>query len=341
MDARFCARCGHVFSAPPSRLPIPPQWLNARVRGIPIYAIASAAVVGVLLLCVALFALMSRSNPRTTPTASAAQIIESTRTPSPTPSAIPRATLTALPSATAPPTTAPSTPVPPPSPLPTFDADAARLRALRATVRIIVPLDGSRTQSVRGSGSVLTKRGYILTNNHLFYDDDGQPYNSQFLAYIAFPERSHLEGDAEIQYRAVLVENDAARDLALLRITARGNGGALPTDLGLDVLPVAESDIVRHGHDLNIVGYPGIGGDSLTLTSGKVSGFIESEGWIKTDAEINKGNSGGPALNDRYELIGVASAASQAKEVIGKLGLVRPIRFARALIARAKRESGE
>lgn len=341
MDARFCAHCGHVFIAPAPQ-PFSAIWarLQTRVRGIPVWlvlAVASGAVLLVLLIALLAFTRLTNiAKKNETPTLVA---IVPIATPT-TSTAVPTRDATTMPS---PPTFIP-TPAPglTETPVPPFDANAARERALRATVMVIVPVEGSN-RSISGSGSVITQRGYILTNNHLFYDENGNPFNAQFEALIAFPSRADLKSNAQIQYRAVLVENDTQNDLALIRITARRNGSALPTSLDLATIPVGNSDAVAHGDILTILGYPGIGGDSLTLTSGNVSGFLESEGWIKTDAEINQGNSGGPALNSNYELIGIASAASQADklDLVGKLGLVRPIKFALGLIQRAKSESGE
>ena len=85
-------------------------------------------------------------------------------------------------------------------------------------------------------------------------------------------------------------------------------------------------------------GYPGLGGDTPTFTRGTVSGFLVDEvlgldrGWIKTDAEINRGNSGGMAINDRGELIGIPTLVFSDQEVSGKLGEVRPIHHAQKFL---------
>jgi len=347
MDARFCANCGHVFSAASAPLATfrLPQWFYTRVYSVPVWTLLAggSGVVLILLLLMGAALMRGRNTPPTTPiatavTANVTTIPTEIRTEVPTDLPVtfePMLTPTPIPATFAPTATVTA--------VPTFDANTAKERALRATVMIIVQTQGRSFDSVTGSGSVITQRGYILTNNHLFYDDNGRPYNTQFEALIAFPPRNDMKSDAQIQYRAVLVDHDAARDLALLCLTTRRNGAALPATLELDTIPIGDSDAVNHGDTLTILGYPGIGGDSLTLTSGNVSGFLEREGWIKTDAEINQGNSGGPALNAKYELIGVASAASQADQfdLQGKLGLVRPIKFASTLIDRAMRESGE
>ncbi len=82
----------------------------------------------------------------------------------------------------------------------------------------------------------------------------------------------------------------------------------------------------------------------MTLTRGSVAGFLPNKNWIKTDAEINQGNSGGAALDRQDELIGIPTAglmAQDAQDLPGKLGLIRPINLARGLIDLAKRDAGE
>ena len=67
---------------------------------------------------------------------------------------------------------------------------------------------------------------------------------------------------------------------------------------------------VQIGDSAPILGYPGIGGDTITFTEGVVSGFtsdrsIDGRAWIKTDATIAGGNSGGLGANAVGELVGV------------------------------------
>ncbi len=80
--------------------------------------------------------------------------------------------------------------------------------------------------------------------------------------------------------------------------------------LDLPVVPLGDSQALRLGDEMYILGYPGIGGETITLTSGEVSGFTAESGrgeraFIKTSATIAGGNSGGLAANARGELIGV------------------------------------
>ena len=81
----------------------------------------------------------------------------------------------------------------------------------------------------------------------------------------------------------------------------------------------ATSDEVRVGDHLNIFGFPGIGGETLTFTTGNVAGFtaedqLGNRAWIKTDATIAGGNSGGLAADDEGLIIGVPTIASSGAE---------------------------
>ncbi len=205
-------------------------------------------------------------------------------------------------------------------------------RALLATVQVLTPIDGSR-QYAMGSGSVITARGHILTNLHILVDEaSGRFHNDQGIVFIAV-NAPELKDPPAVRYRARAARVDRALDLALLEIVARQDGGELPADLGLTTMPVGDSDAVRIGSELSIIGFPGVGGATVTFTRGTVAGFLPDEGWIKTDAEINAGNSGGAAIDRSGALVGIPTMATTEEwELPGKLGLVRPVNLARPLI---------
>ena len=181
----------------------------------------------------------------------------------------------------------------------------------RATVQV-VQLD-SRSGSLElgcfsGSGSIIDSAGLVLTNAHVLELDERCPYDTIGIAVL---ERSDQPPD--LMYLADLLVIDSQLDLAVVRIAADLNGD--PVEIEFPFLRLGDSDLVGLGDQLQVLGYPGIGGDTITLTRGAVSGFteqrdIEGRAWIKTDAGITGGNSGGAALSTTGQLIGVPSIVS-------------------------------
>ena len=137
-----------------------------------------------------------------------------------------------------------------------------------------------------GTGFIVDKNGYIITNNHVV---DGVDHI-----------RVKLHGD-ETQYRARLIGADRETDVAVIKIDS-------PRPL-LPVL-IGNSDAVQVGDWAVAIGSPF--GLEATVTAGIVSamdrgdiGAQQFQKFIQTDAAINPGNSGGPLLNIRGEVIGV------------------------------------
>ena len=147
-----------------------------------------------------------------------------------------------------------------------------------------------RTPAGIGSGFIIdSERGLVVTNAHVVGS-----YGRVTVALegIGLLKRRSLTGD--------VLARDEDADLALISI---GSGGDFRQ------LELANSDDVKLGDDVLALGYP-LGlllGDSLTVTRGIVSAIrnIEGHELIQTDAALNPGNSGGPLLNRRGEVIGV------------------------------------
>src|SRR3989344_1995780 len=134
-----------------------------------------------------------------------------------------------------------------------------------------------------GSGIIVTKDGYILTNDHVI---SGQENVTVLLE------------DNRI-YQANIVGSDDKTDVAVLKI----NENNLP------VLKLGDSDKIEVGEQVITIGQPF--GLAHTVTTGIVSGKHRNRGptlyrdFIQTDASINPGNSGGPLLNMDGEVIGL------------------------------------
>ena len=154
--------------------------------------------------------------------------------------------------------------------------------------------DGSRRGA--GSGFIIDADGSILTNNHV----------------IDRAERIIVKLSDGRTFRARVVGADPEIDIALLKIDA---------DTGLPVAPLGDSGTLRMGEWVCAIGNPL--GYEHTVTVGVVS-FVgrklfdmSLDNYIQTDAAINFGNSGGPLINARGEVIGVNSAISSRGSSIG------------------------
>ncbi len=143
-----------------------------------------------------------------------------------------------------------------------------------------------------GTGIVLDDQGLILTNDHVV---------AGARSIVAGPGKS-----SNVTRAATLVGEEANQDLALIRID--------PSGLGLHPLNLVSSSSVQVGDAVYAIGNPY--GLNETLTRGIVSALgreiaapdgSKITGAIQTDAALNPGNSGGPLLNERGEVIGVNS----------------------------------
>ena len=141
-----------------------------------------------------------------------------------------------------------------------------------------------------GSGFILSSNGYIITNQHV----------------VEGAEVLKVSLSDGKTYEAALVGSDVMTDVAVLKIDAEG----------LTPLPIGKSGSARVGEFVLVIGDP-ISADELSgsVTFGIVSalarqinidGFVNE--YLQTDAAVNPGNSGGPMINMRGEVIGVTSA---------------------------------
>jgi serine protease Do len=140
-----------------------------------------------------------------------------------------------------------------------------------------------------GSGVVVDRAGYILTNNHVV--DKADRIQVKF------------NGDP-VEYDAKVIGVDAATDLAVIRVEGKKE---------LTVAKIGNSDAVQVGDWAIAIGSPF--GYQATVTAGIISAkerdvdpTMQFQHFLQTDAAINPGNSGGPLLNIRGEVIGINTA---------------------------------
>lgn len=176
----------------------------------------------------------------------------------------------------------------------------------------IQALDAARSAVWWGSGTVITSDGLILTNAHVV-DNRLDEYDVLGVAMTDLADEP-----PELSYLAEITAVDYTLDLAVIRIVSDLDGNRVEIDLPF--VTAGDSDEVGLGDHINILGFPGIGGETITFTDGVISGFtgergIANRAWIKTDATTAGGNSGGLAANDAGELVGVPTIGGAGAEV--------------------------
>lgn len=167
-----------------------------------------------------------------------------------------------------------------------------------------------------GSGFIIDKAGFIVTNNHVIENADK----------VKVKLKSGDEFDAEI------IGRDPHTDLALIKIDVKTE---------LPVVKTGDSDSLRVGQWVVAIGSPF--GFEQTVTTGIVSakGRVIGSGpyddFIQTDASINPGNSGGPLINLQGEIVGINTAIIAGGQGIG---FAIPINMAKGIVDQLK-SSGE
>ncbi|MGH9449901.1 MAG: trypsin-like peptidase domain-containing protein [Terriglobia bacterium] len=170
-------------------------------------------------------------------------------------------------------------------------------------------------QQSLGSGVILDKNGFILTNYHVIMQDDGQPVDTI---------RVHLQdSDADRRgYRAKVVGYDKWTDLAVIKIDA---GKSLPFAV------LGDSDATRVGDWVLAIGSPF--GLNATVTAGiisakgrEINGSLDDEfkRFLQTDAVINPGNSGGPLVSLSGQVIGINTEIATSRGVYDGVGFAIP-----------------
>lgn len=177
-------------------------------------------------------------------------------------------------------------------------------------------LETTATEDLKlGTGIIISENGYIITNWHLA----GNKYSS---CYVTMEDGTVYNGNT--------IWADSDLDLAIVKISANN----------LKYLQLGDSDNIKIGETVYAIGNP-IGIEfQRTVTKGIISGLnrtikIEEEknssymeGLIQTDASINQGNSGGPLINTKGEVIGINSVKIETAEGIGfavPINIIKPV----------------
>jgi len=162
-----------------------------------------------------------------------------------------------------------------------------------------------------GSGSIISKDGYILTNNHV----------------VGGADRILVRLHDGQEFEAELIGADPPSDIAVIKIPANE----------LNPIQMGNSDEMQVGETVIAIGNPF--GLTLTVTLGIISakgrsnvGITDYENFIQTDAAINPGNSGGPLINLEGKLIGVNTAIFSKNGRYQGIGFSVPVNMAQIIM---------
>lgn len=162
-----------------------------------------------------------------------------------------------------------------------------------------------------GSGVIVDKEGYILTNNHVIKDAD----------------EINVKLSDKREFKGKVIGADPKTDIAVVKIDSDH----------LPVVKLGDSDKLKAGETVIAIGNPF--GLNQTVTSGIVSatgranvGVADYEDFIQTDAAINPGNSGGALINVRGELVGINTAIFSTSGGYQGVGFAIPSNMAKAVM---------
>ena len=166
-----------------------------------------------------------------------------------------------------------------------------------------------------GSGIIVDRRGYIVTNAHVVA-------NAVNIKIVTFSSERTV-------YSAVIIRKDLENDIAILKIEP---DSPMPTAI------LGDSDMIKVADRVLTVGAPF--GLEQTVTAGIISDDSRNlvidgqtyDGMIQTDAAINRGNSGGPLINGSGEVVGINTAIYAPTGVFTGVGFAIPINKAKPIV---------
>lgn len=184
----------------------------------------------------------------------------------------------------------------------------------------------NRPQAGTGSGVLISKDGYIVTNNHV----------------VGFADYIEVVTEDGRKYEAKKIGTDPSTDLAVIRITENSNRN-------FDNLSFANSNDVKVGQWVVAVGNP------FNLTSTVTAGIVSAKGrdldiikgqktieeFIQTDAVVNPGNSGGALVNVEGNLIGINTAISSPTGVYAGYSFAIPSNIVRRVVDEIMETGGD
>ena len=204
----------------------------------------------------------------------------------------------------------------------------------------------------RGSAVMIRSDGILVTNCHVIVNTrTSRPYDELYLSLSSDGETTTTPN----RYRVTLLMMNKDYDLALLRIDSDAAGKPVSKSLTFPSVELGDSTKIKLLEDLFIIGFPEKGGASVTVNRGVVEGRDILGNWIKTDARVIHGNSGGAAVNGEGRLIGIPTKVVADEQPIdtngdgfpddyrryGAVGFLRPSKLVAEMLAKLGDTGGE
>ena len=185
--------------------------------------------------------------------------------------------------------------------------------------------NGSQGMTGVGTGIIMSKDGYIVTNAHVIYDDE-----------YGYGEASSVQiqmSDEETTYDARLVAYDKEADIAVLKIDA---DNLTPAEFGDSSSCEVGEMVVAIGNPLGLQFQNTVTCGIISALDRKVTINDNTMTLIQTDTAINNGNSGGPLINSSGQVIGINSAKMSStysgEATVEGIGFAIPMSEAKSIV---------
>lgn len=224
----------------------------------------------------------------------------------------------------------------------------ARIRKAVTAVGLILVRNSGDDSSPRprGSGVIVRSDGIIATNNHVITDKRSNSFYDEIFFTL---NADGADARSPKTFRLTPQIADKDYDLALLRIEA---DPAQKAPL-FPAIEMGDSKAAQLLDEIVVIGFPEKGGTTVTLSEGMIEGKDLLGNWIKTDARVIRGNSGGAAVNMEGKLIGIPTKVEaddqeidkdgdgfpDARRRYGAVGFLRPSGLVAAMLAQLDNQS--
>lgn len=192
----------------------------------------------------------------------------------------------------------------------------------------------------RGSGVVVRSDGLVVTNYHVILDNRASRLYEDI--FFSLAEDGVATESQRYRLKAALLNKEM--DLALLKIYSESGDDSTV----FPAIEIGDSHSIQLLDNLTIIGFPQTGGTTVTTNHGVVEGKDRLNQWIKTDARVMHGNSGGAAVTNDGKLIGIPTKVladtqpidtngdgyPDASKVYGAVGFLRPSHLVAEMIAK-------